>query len=173
MTDAEKIAQIEQIYKDEFNSLLRRAREKTYDDEDAIAAVQEGATLACSRASQFNDGNIRAWLYRIVLNQAKNKNRRSFAQKRIAPDRWCELKYDVCEIPSTDGCSDEIIAAFQSLRPMFREVLLLKFKDLTYDEIAEILSIPKNTVGTRIYNARLAFKKKLARFGVTYSKDFF
>lgn len=46
-------------------------------------------------------------------------------------------------------------SALASLRPSYREVILLRFREgLAYEEIAEIMDLPLGTVKTHIYRAR-------------------
>jgi RNA polymerase sigma-70 factor (ECF subfamily) len=45
------------------------------------------------------------------------------------------------------------------LKPEFREILMLKYAgDNNYEEISKILGIPRGTVMSRLYHARMAFK---------------
>ena len=44
----------------------------------------------------------------------------------------------------------------------FREIIILKhYDECTYEEMAEILDIPKGTVMSRLFNARKMLKKIL------------
>jgi RNA polymerase sigma-70 factor (ECF subfamily) len=54
--------------------------------------------------------------------------------------------------------------ALAKLSPEHQEVLRLVFyEDLPYDEIAVLLSIPANTVKTRVYYAKQHLKQQLGR----------
>ena len=45
---------------------------------------------------------------------------------------------------------------------MHREILVLKvYNDLSYEDIAKVLDIPKGTVMSRLYNARVKLKEIL------------
>jgi RNA polymerase sigma-70 factor, ECF subfamily len=49
-----------------------------------------------------------------------------------------------------------------SLEPRDREILMLReYEQLTYDEIAHVLSLPVNTVRSRLFRARMALKSIL------------
>ena len=58
-----------------------------------------------------------------------------------------------------------IWAALGQLGPEHREIVVLRdYQDLTYDEIAATLGIPKGTVMSRIYYGRETLKRKLEAF---------
>ena len=57
---------------------------------------------------------------------------------------------------------EQIAAALADLESPFREVYELRlFGNCSYDEIAERLTIPRSTVGTRLMRARQKLKKAL------------
>jgi RNA polymerase sigma-70 factor (ECF subfamily) len=57
--------------------------------------------------------------------------------------------------------------AMLSLSIKHREILdLVFFHEMTYPEVSEILSIPVNTVKTRVYYAKEALREVLGRMGV-------
>jgi RNA polymerase sigma-70 factor, ECF subfamily len=57
---------------------------------------------------------------------------------------------------------EQIAAALADLESPFREVYELRlFGNCSYDEIAERLTIPRSTVGTRLMRARQKLKKTL------------
>ncbi len=54
--------------------------------------------------------------------------------------------------------------AFEGLSPEHREILYLAFfEDLPYEEIANLLSLPLNTVKTRVYYAKENLKTRIER----------
>ena len=55
---------------------------------------------------------------------------------------------------------ERVWQGLNELSPEFREILVMKYiQDKRYDEISEILSIPRGTVMSRLYYARKAFHK--------------
>ena len=53
-----------------------------------------------------------------------------------------------------------------------RKIIVLKdLKDLSYDEIAVILEVPKGTVRSRLHRARLQLKEKWTNFSGTSSRE--
>ena len=57
---------------------------------------------------------------------------------------------------------EEIRAAVLALPEKFREIIILKhYDECSYEEMAEILDIPKGTVMSRLFNARKMLKETL------------
>ena len=73
-----------------------------------------------------------------------------------------EARDSVEETAVRDESRREIYKAVMSLPPQHREIIILKhFDECSYEEIADILDIPKGTVMSRLYNARKLLKSKL------------
>jgi len=54
------------------------------------------------------------------------------------------------------------------LSPAYRELIVLRHShDLSYDEIAEVTSLPLGTVKNRIFRAREAMRELLVARGIT------
>jgi RNA polymerase sigma-70 factor (ECF subfamily) len=59
--------------------------------------------------------------------------------------------------------AERIAAALQSLEPIYREVLVLRFQEeLSLQEIATIVAAPVPTVASRIYRALAALRPQFA-----------
>lgn len=104
------------------------------------------------------------WFYRILRNHclntlAKSKVRRAHAQEQQTdPTAGLEERspYHVAE--ETED-RQVVLAALDQLTPDHREILAMKyFQRQRYDEIADVLGIPRGTVMSRLYNARKAFR---------------
>lgn len=73
------------------------------------------------------------------------------------------------EVQFREFLDDSVAAAFDSLEPTFREVVLLSVAaDLNYREIAEVLECPLGTVMSRMARGRRALRERLA--GVAKAK---
>jgi RNA polymerase sigma-70 factor, ECF subfamily len=54
--------------------------------------------------------------------------------------------------------------AMDSLKPEHREILVMKYvQEHRYEEIAGILSIPRGTVMSRLYHARMELRETLLK----------
>jgi RNA polymerase sigma-70 factor (ECF subfamily) len=123
--------------------------------QDALAGAYRGAKKFEGRSS------VRSWLTRIVMTQAA-KFWRDRKGRRNTPLETAS------DLPATDGgpgavdAKMDLAAALQLLSDEHREVIVLREIDgLAYEEMAEILSVPRGTVESRLFRARAELKKKL------------
>lgn len=110
------------------------------------------------------DKNFKSWLYKIATNTAYDwfrKKKREAELLITEPDKYFETLepvepyYNVEDIQLLDNALDK-------LKPIHKSVLLLFYKEsLQYQEIAEALNIPLNTVKTHIYRAKESLKNNL------------
>ena len=122
---------------------------------DAEDAVQQAALRAWERRAQFDEQRpFKAWWYAILRNHCLDELRR----RRRAP---IAVSADDAGLssPADESALDRhaLAAAMEKLPDIQREVLQLRyFGELTYDELAQVLDIPKGTVMSRLHLARKA-----------------
>src|SRR3954452_19478150 len=135
--------------------------------DDAQDAAQE-AFLKCWRArvSVPDVQNLRAWIFRVGLNAAKDFQRSAWNRKsRPLPE-------DEVMMPGRDDAPgrsleeqetlDRLRVAITQLRQEEKEVFLLRQNgELTYEEIAEIRNAPVGTVQTPMRTALIRLRKVL------------
>jgi RNA polymerase sigma-70 factor (ECF subfamily) len=135
--------------------------------DDAQDAAQE-AFLKCwrTRHTMGDVQNVRAWIFRIGLNAAKDHQRSAWKRKsRPLPD-------DDLMTPPRDGPPGESLEdretigrlreALTRLRPEEREVFVLRQNgELTYEQIAELRGAPVGTVKTQMRAALQKLRKVL------------
>jgi RNA polymerase sigma-70 factor (ECF subfamily) len=135
--------------------------------DDAQDAAQE-AFLKCwrARATVPDVQNLRAWIFRVGLNAAKDFQRSAWNRKsRPLPEE--ELM-----IPTRDEAPgqavedqealDRLRQAITQLRQDEKEVFLLRQNgELTYEQIAEIRNAPVGTVKTQMRTALIKLRKVL------------
>ncbi|MCK4850398.1 MAG: sigma-70 family RNA polymerase sigma factor [Phycisphaerae bacterium] len=106
------------------------------------------------------------WLYRIARDKAFHTLRRS---KRISQlsDHDPDMPFTVQADEQEDFSPDDAVrmhACLEKLSLKHREVLLLRFlEEMTYEDIAHVLTCHVGTVRSRIYYAKLALKKEMWR----------
>lgn len=109
-------------------------------------------------------GSFYGWLYTIMLNLRRMELRRK-VETPVDPDELLEIperEADDLSLCSLDAA--QVRRGVDALPEHHREVVLLRyFEDLTVPEIAEILSLPEGTVMSRLYHARRALRRSLAR----------
>jgi RNA polymerase sigma-70 factor (ECF subfamily) len=152
------------------DSLYRTALRLTRVPADAEDLVQETYLKAFRSAGQFEPGtNLRAWLFTILHNSARNRAR-DRARDAVAidsevVDRAAEQgpggfsAGSPYETPETlllrETLAPELQAAIDELPAVFRQAVWLRdVEEFSYAEIAEMLSIPIGTVMSRISRGR-------------------
>jgi RNA polymerase sigma-70 factor (ECF subfamily) len=135
--------------------------------EDAQDIAQE-AFMRCWRAQESlpEVQNLRAWIFRVGLNAAKDLQRSAW-HRRVKPLLGAEVGL------SGNGASpaeeveerevlDRLRQALMHLRPEEKEVFLLRQNgELTYEQIAELHQRPVGTVKTQMRSALQKLRKIL------------
>jgi RNA polymerase sigma-70 factor (ECF subfamily) len=124
--------------------------------EDARDALQE-AFVKCWRHAAELEGvdNLKAWVFRVVLNTGRDLRDNAWRRKRRALPEEEAMLCSATAPPSVQVEADERIArlrqAVARLRPEEQEVFLLRQNgELSYEEIAAQLGIPVGTAKTRM-----------------------
>jgi RNA polymerase sigma-70 factor (ECF subfamily) len=125
---------------------------------DAEDIVQETFSGAFRGLAGFEGrASVKTWLTRILIRQAA-RHRRG-AQRRAAASIPLEAAGEtdsgaVCPDAPADARID-VMAAVRSLSDEHRQVILLReIQGLSYDEMAEVLEVPRGTVESRLFRAR-------------------
>lgn len=120
---------------------------------------------------KFNhQSSEKTWLIRITINTCKDMLRTSWI-KRVTTfgvlqdsENEYEKPYDI----EKKETNKELYELIQQLPQKYKEIVLLfYYKDLTYEEISEILQIPEGTVRSRLSRAREKLKKMMNERGVS------
>ena len=151
----------------------------TSDTEEARDLTQETFLRAYQAIGKFRgDADLKTWLYRIAINQARNRWRWWRRRKR---DATISLDAPIGETERTVAThledtraadpEQEALAreregqlrdALQSLRSAYREAVILRdVEGFTYEEIAETLQLNIGTVKSRLARGRLELRRKL------------
>src|SRR6266403_4403072 len=145
-----------------FDQLYNFAQWLTQNREEAEDLVQETYAKALKGFSSFQLGtNFRAWMYRILRNTFLTSRTGLRAASTVSLDseeNGPELGVE-SETPETilmnRSNSQLVQTAMDDLPVHYREALLLcDVEEMSYQEIAETLSIPIGTVMSRLSRAR-------------------
>jgi RNA polymerase sigma-70 factor (ECF subfamily) len=137
--------------------------------DDAQDAAQE-AFLKCWRARQSVPElhNLRAWIFRVALNAAKDFQRSAWNRKsRPLPEEEVMLPARPDDVPPGGTLEDQealdrLRRAIAQLRQDEKEVFLLRQNgELTYEQIAEIRNAPVGTVKTQMRTALIKLRRVL------------
>ena len=152
-----------------FDSLYNFAHWLTQNREEAEDLVQETYAKALKGFSSFRLGtNFRAWMFRILRNTflTSRTGLKATATVPLEPEEGGPELAVESVTPETilmDRLSQESVrGAMDQLPVNFREILLLcEVEEMSYQEIAETLSIPIGTVMSRLSRARKALGEQL------------
>src|SRR5438874_4294533 len=135
--------------------------------DDAHDAAQD-AFLKCwrTRAGLAAVQNLRAWIFRVGLNAAKDLQRSAWRRRSRPLLEEAAMFVDRAEEPSRAAEEREDVGrlrrAITNLRTEEKEVFLLRQNGgLTYEQIAEIRSAPVGTVKTQMRAALQKLRKVL------------
>src|SRR3546814_680390 len=134
--------------------LRRYARALTGNATWADDLVQDTAERALNKRLLWRSGtNLKAWLLAILRNLYIDQLRKQ--REILSDDDAAYLNYEVPQ-DSVDGLFlRDVQRALYSLPADQREVLLLVgLEELTYQEAAQVLAVPRGTVMSRLSRAR-------------------
>jgi RNA polymerase sigma-70 factor (ECF subfamily) len=174
--DARNRVRFEEEALEHADRVYQVARHLAGSREDAEELMQEAYARAFRSWRSYEPGtNMRAWLLRILANINIDKGRR---KQRHPPERSLDESdyslYDRLEQAAGPGSAEDqerllgrlsqsdIVDALKALPHDFRDVLVLvDLGDFSYQETAEILSIPIGTVMSRLHRARRMLRQSL------------
>jgi RNA polymerase sigma-70 factor, ECF subfamily len=148
-------AQLEELYRAHFERYSRVASAICRDPELGRDAVQSAfATAVRERRSFRGTGPLQAWVWRIVINEARRLARQPRLEPlEVAPDR------------GTNGRPDDPFGMrlwIAALPDRQREVLFLRYyADLDYRAVADVLGIEVGTVSATLSAAHQALRIRL------------
>lgn len=147
----------------EFDAFYRRERASLYrslaltltDHDLAAEAVDEAMVRAYQhwrRLSRYD--NPSGWVYRVGLNWAISRTRRS---RRRPPVADLPMHVEQPQLPDP-----QLAAAVAALPTRQRAVVVLRFdRDWSLEQIAEALGVPTGTVKSRLHRALAALRSTL------------
>ena len=167
-------------YEDRLFGLVRHYTKSTVEVEDI---VQDTFIKAYRKLESFqHQSSFSTWIYRIAVNTALDFLKRSGrnpvqtvedpevvaegpqprTSAQLAPPDAALEREEIAEI------TKNVLA---ELPEIFRTVLVLReFEDLSYQEMAEVLSVSIGTVESRLFRARARFKEALLRLYPEYGQ---
>ena len=150
------------LFEREGRSLVRLARLFVDDRNAAEDLVQEAfIRLARSAGRIRDDAKAAAYLRSIVLNLARDHNRRGLVSLRHRLPLDDERASEVDELVLRDD-QRQIIEALRDLPHRQRDCLVLRYyQDLGIDDIADTLAISRNSVKTHLQRGLAAMESRL------------
>lgn len=165
---------------DHLNGLYNTAVRLTRNRAAAEDLVQEAMLKAWRSFHTFQEGtNIRAWLYRILMNAHFDNYRKDSRAPEVVQEEISDFymytkareSQDLSEagnpeIQVLDRIMDtEVRESLEALPAQFRAaVLLVDVQGFSYKEAAEILGVPQGTVMSRLFRGRHFLQSRLWEF---------
>jgi RNA polymerase sigma-70 factor (ECF subfamily) len=173
-----------------FRLLVERYQRKVFsvalgmlkDKEEAMDVSQEAFVKVYKYLDHFKgDSSFYTWLYRITVNICIDVLRKKNALKGEQVEFDETVKMDAAEanigsLGSQLGTNpqkaalrrelaEKINAALQEVPEKHRAILLLReVEGMSYEDLARTLEIPKGTVMSRLFHARLKVQKILSEY---------
>jgi RNA polymerase sigma-70 factor, ECF subfamily len=143
--------ELEALYRERLQQYTRAAAAIAGDEESGRDAVQEAFANAVRKRRRFRgEGDLEAWVLRIVVNAARDARRRRL--------RRMEHPEPVATRAEELGLPLELLTERQ------REVLFLHYyADLDYLTIARALGISAGTVGATLSAARQTLRSAITK----------
>ena len=169
----------------DFRRLYDRYKDRVYNvcyritgsSSDALDASQETFGIVFRRVREFRfQSRFSSWVYRIAVNASIDLKRRSSTRRLASLDALRDTvqpesaRFDpsdeAAEMPSNAASRHELELEIQRaigrLSPKLRAITVLRYiENLSYEELAETLSISIGTVKSRLSRAHEALDREL------------
>lgn len=168
--DQDAFARLVQRYQRHIFNLVFRILQQ-YDE--ATEITQETFLAAWQGLPSFRgDARFPTWLYRIAYNcslkQLEQRKRDRALQAAIQAEQYLKRVDDSQRAEAVLEASDRqnmIYEQLSSLPAKYRIVLVLRhLQEMTYEEMAETLTMPIGTIKTHLFRARNLLKERLEAF---------
>lgn len=176
--DADAFDKLVVRYSNDIFALLVRL---TSDADEAADLTQDTFLRALKAIAGFRgESDLKTWLYRIAINESRNRFRwwkRRRREKTVSLDEslgnsessYQDILADNSSNPEEDALRREREAILQNalreLPTIYREpVVLFDIEGLSYDEICRALDLNPGTLKSRLARGRQELKKRLAGY---------
>lgn len=154
------------IYEEQADYVYSLSRRLSKTRSDAEDLFQEAFLKAYRFLPKFRGGSVKGWLRRIVINTNISAHRGLKNQPTVALDEnpgWKESIADESagpeQLAEISDSGRRLQNALEELTQDARRVLVLReIEGLNYQEIADVLDVPKGTVRSRLARAREALR---------------
>ncbi len=182
--DTEFIVQARQGDRAAFGELVKRYQRRAYavayslvgNRDDAMEIAQDSFVKAYRAMGRFDSElPFYPWLYRIIRNTCLNHIKKRSRRGESSLDGMMEQGTDFASAnrgPSETAGVDELrvrlARCMRALSESHREILSLRHvEELSYEEIARVLEVPKGTVMSRLHAARRALREAMMQSETT------
>jgi len=148
-----------------FNLALRMLKDR----DDAADVAQTVFVKAYQKLDSFDETHeFFSWVYRIAINESINFKKRIKRLDEYESGVTAALQATQEQAHGAQVLRDEMIDAIERLTMDYQMVIVLRhFHDFSYEEMAEVISVPEKTVKSRLFTARQQLKDILSEKGIT------
>lgn len=170
-----------------YSDIVRRYQDRVFTlslrwmgDRQVAEEVAQDVFIALYRSLDRFRGEARlsTWIFRVTVNHCKNRRlyrrRRKMEQHEPLEGTRADEDGPVRQIPGDGPGTDSQVhrseagrilqEALDRLDESYRTILVLRdVEDLPYEEIAQILELPRGTVKSRLHRARAELARVLSR----------
>ncbi len=169
--------------RDAYDALVRAYEKRVYNlayrlsgNYDEANDISQDAFLRVFQALKLfrGEANFSTWLFRIVTNVYLDRRKRTRNKQHLSLEEYIELdENSVARQIEDPGPTPDVLAETHERTALLQTaitalpdyqrtmVVLYHTEGLSYDEIAEVLSLPIGTVKSRLNRARLTLREKL------------
>jgi len=176
--DTQLVKASQQGNQDAFALLVRRHQRRVFnlslrmvqDYEDASEATQETFVAAWQGLPSFRgEARFATWLYRIAyhccLRQLERRKRERYLQAVIEAEQILDGMHKEQRVEDILERRDRLAVVrkqMEQLPAKYRSVLVLRhLQEMSYEEMAAVLSMPVGTIKTHLFRARHLLKERL------------
>lgn len=150
-----------------WNSIYAAAYSVTGNRMDAEDASQDAFVRYHMSKKEFDSKeHIRAWLFKVAINRAKDLTRSFWKRNKVSFDDYMKVQEEASEVCNDliqkDETNDLMKALFQIPEKLRIAVHLYYYEGYQCGEIAKILNISQTAVRKRLSRAREMLKEKLS-----------
>jgi len=176
--DAQLVKASQHGNQDAFAFLVQRHQRRVFtmalgmlqDDDEASEITQEAFVAAWRGLPAFrSEARFPTWLYRIAyqccVRQLERRTQERARHSAMQAEQMLEGVNNEKQAVNTREGHDRqaiVLETLDTLPTTYRMVLILRhLQDMTYEEMADILTIPIGTIKTQLFRARHLLKERL------------
>jgi RNA polymerase sigma-70 factor (ECF subfamily) len=186
IADCELVARAIRGREDGFNELVRRYQRPIAayvyrmvgDYDSALDLTQEVFIKVYRSLERYRpEFKFSTWIYKIAHNASVDYLRRSASREQAITSEVDGEERELTVMsrklsPEQEYAVEErraeIERVVRQLPAVYRELIILRHQhDLSYDEIAEVMSLPLGTVKNRLFRAREMMRQQFVERGIT------
>ena len=160
-------ADLEQLYSRLEKPLCNVVFRWVWSLDDAQDIVQDAFARLWRMRARVDMDTVEPLVYKIALNLAASSRRSNRVWRWISVESLRDATSSARPVDESLMAGEELArlrSAVEGLPEDLRRVIMLcEYSDLSYDEIAGVLSIPTGTVGSRRHRALRQLKHQLSR----------